>query len=181
MVDGEEWMAGEQQAAIDALKQALQMELEGKEFYARAASQSGNELGRQLLASLAAEEDIHRQVFTKIYEEMRTRNAWPAVSFQPDGGQQLRTVFAQALERVGAKLWSVATELETVRIARQMETRTYDFYQARRQVAGGPLEKDFYEKLAAQEQEHGLVLADYAEYLQDPAAWFVKKEHPLLD
>jgi len=174
-------MAGEQTAAIDALKQALQMEIEGKEFYAQAASQSGNELGRALLASLAAEEDIHRQVFVRIYEEMRARNAWPAVPFQPDGGQQLRTVFASASERVGEKLWSVATELETVRIARQMETRTYDFYQARRQAASGPLEKDFYEKLAAQEQEHGLVLADYAEFLRDPAAWFVKKEHPSLD
>ncbi len=174
-------MAGEQQAAIEVLKQALQMEIEGKEFYTRAASQSANELGRQLLASLAAEEDIHRQVFLQIYEGLRTKNAWLAVSFQPDGGQHLRTVFAQASERVGTKLWSVATELETVRIARQMETRTFDFYQARRQAATSPIEKDFYEKLAAQEQEHGLVLTDYAEYLQDPAAWFVKKEHPSLD
>ena len=174
-------MAGEQQAAIDALKQALQMEIEGKEFYARAASQSGNELGRHLLASLAAEEDIHRQRFLEIYEGLRAKNAWPVVSFQPDGGQQLRTVFAQASERVGAKLWAVATELETVRIARQMETRTYDFYQARRQAATSPIERDFYEKLAGQEQEHGLLLADYAEFLQDPAAWFVNKEHPSLD
>ncbi len=174
-------MPAEQDAALGALAQALQMEVEGKEFYQRAAGQSGNELGRQLLASLAAEEDVHRQVFVRIYEELRTRNAWPVVSYHPDGGQHLRTVFTQAAERVGAQVWSAATELETVGVARQMEARTYDFYQARRQAATGAAEKDLYERLAAQEQEHSLVLADYAEYLRDPAAWFVNKEHPLLD
>ena len=42
-------------------------------------------------------------------------------------------------------------------------------------------EKDFYELLAAEEQEHHLVLLDYYEYISDPAGWFVMKEHPSLD
>jgi hypothetical protein len=35
--------------------------------------------------------------------------------------------------------------------------------------------------LAAQEGEHHLILLDYYEFLKDPAAWFVQKEHPSLD
>jgi len=40
---------------------------------------------------------------------------------------------------------------------------------------------EFYEAVAAEEQVHHQVLLDYKEYLSDPAAWFVKSEHPSLD
>jgi hypothetical protein len=35
--------------------------------------------------------------------------------------------------------------------------------------------------VASEEKEHYLILLDYFEYLKDPAAWFVQKEHPSLD
>ena len=43
------------------------------------------------------------------------------------------------------------------------------------------LERVFYQALSAQEKEHHLILLDYYEYLKDPAAWFVEKEHHSLD
>jgi len=62
-----------------------------------------------------------------------------------------------------------------------MEGRTYDFYTQQGQLASEPAEKELYRKLAAQEQAHNLALADYYEYLKNPAGWFVKKEHPSLE
>lgn len=171
-------MASEQERTLDALKTALQIEVEGKEFYTRASQESGNELGKNLLATLAGEEDYHRKIFAAIYESIRNDKGWPKVDFNPDGGSALRTVFSRNLTPA---VQSSKSELEAVVIARAMETRTYDFYQSQKRQATGPSEKDFYDRLAAQEQEHNLVLADYYEYLQNPAGWFVKKEHPSLD
>ncbi len=171
-------MAAEQEKTLEGLKTALQMEIDGKEFYTKASGQSKNELGKQLLAKLASEEDYHRRIFTSIYEAIRKRKGWPEVDFHPDGGSALRTVFSR---NVIPEVKVSQNELEAVTTARAMETRTYDFYQQQKRQANEPAEREFYDKLAGQEQEHNLLLADYYEYLQNPAGWFVKKEHPSLD
>ena len=54
-------MAKEQDKTLGALQTAIQMEIDGKEFYLKASRASNNELGKKLLRSLASEEDIHRQ------------------------------------------------------------------------------------------------------------------------
>jgi rubrerythrin len=174
-------MATEQDKTVAGLQIAIQMEIDGQEFYLKAAKESSNDLGKKLLQRLAAEEDIHRQKFEKIYEAIRNKKGWPVVDFQPDGGKTLRTVFARASEEIGTKLKALATELATVKTAREMEARTYDFYKSQSKKAAYNAEKDYYETLSGEEQEHSLILADYYEYLQNPAGWFVKKEHPSLD
>ena len=174
-------MATEQSKTLEGLKTAIQMEVDGKEFYLKASQESSNEAGQKLLKSLAAEEDVHRQQFEKIYESIRNKQTWPKMDFQPDMGRGLRTIFAQATAKPGTKVKALATELDAVKTAIDMESKTYDFYKAQSKNAVYDAEKDFYEALAAQEREHQLVLLDYQEYLKDPAGWFVSKEHPSLD
>jgi rubrerythrin len=174
-------MLSEQAKTLNALDIAIRMEIDGRDFYQKAARESSNELGRGLLATLAAEEDIHREVFTQIYEAMREKRRWPIVDFRPDGGQRLRTVFTEAVQKPKTGTPPQANELDAIETARLMESRTYDFYKAQQKQASEPAEAEFYESLAAQEQMHNLTLADYQEYLRNPAGWFVKMEHPHLD
>jgi len=63
----------------------------------------------------------------------------------------------------------------------EMENKTFDFYKSRGGKASYDVERQFYEALAVQEEEHYRVLLDYYEFLKNPAAWFVQKEHPSLD
>ena len=156
----------------------MQIEVEGKDFYTRASQESHNELGKKLLATLAGEEDYHRQVFASIYESIRNDKGWPKTDLQLDGGSGLRTVFSRSITPT---VTTSKSELEAVVTARAMETRTYDFYQSQKKQAASAAEREFYDRLSAQEQEHNLVLSDYYEYMQNPAGWFVKKEHPSLD
>jgi len=174
-------MVTEQEKTLEGLQTAIQMEIDGKKFYLKASQESSNEMGKELLKSLAAEEDIHRQKFEEIYEGIRNKKAWPKTDFQPDGGKGLRTIFARATEQIGTKTKASATELEAVKTAMDMESKTYDFYKAQSKNTTHDAARDFYEALAAEEREHQLVLLDYYEYLKDPAAWFVSKEHPTLD
>jgi rubrerythrin len=171
----------EQDRTLKALQTAIQMEIDGKEYYLKAGQQSGNELGKKLLKTLAAEEDIHRQKFEEIYKAIRKEKGWPKTDFQPDGGRNLRTIFAQATEQMGPKQKAPSTELDAVKTAMDMENETHDFYKQQGQAATHAAERDFYNTLAAVEKEHHLILLDYYEYLKDPAAWFVEKEHPSLD
>ncbi|OGO07685.1 MAG: hypothetical protein A2Y92_02925 [Chloroflexi bacterium RBG_13_57_8] len=174
-------MTGEQDTTLGALKTALKMEIDGKEYYLKAAKASQNPLGKNLLEKLAAEEDIHRQGFEKIYKDISASQAWPEKAFKGDGGSSLRTVFARALKTLDKDAKTLASEMDAIQTAMTMENRTYDFYRSRSGKAGYPAEKQFYEELAMQEEEHHRVLLDYYEYLKNPAAWFVQKEHHSLD
>ncbi len=174
-------MGTEQDKTLEALQIAVQMEIDGREYYLKASQKSSNELGKMLLRSLAAEENIHRQKFEGIYNAIRDKKAWPVTDFRPDGGKGLRTIFARATEEIGSNIKAPATELDTVQTAMGMENKTYDFYKSQGKTAADDIARDFYETLAAEEREHSLILLDYYEYLKDPAGWFVKKEHPSLN
>jgi len=174
-------METEQAKTLKALQIAIQMEIDGKEYYLKASQESSNELGKKLLQSLAAEEDVHRQKFEEIYNAISRKKAWPRTDFQPDGGKRLRTLFAQAIKEIGSNVKAPTTELDAVQTAMGMENKTYDFYKNQGKRATSDAERDFYQALAAEEREHHSVLLDYYEYLKDPAGWFVKTEHPSLD
>ena len=175
-------MVTEQDKTLEAVQTAIQMEIDGKEHYLKASRASNNELGKKLLQSLAAEEDLHRKKFEEIYDAIRSKKAWPRTDFQTDGGRGLRTIFARAIEEMDSNIIKALTsELDAVQTAMAMENKTYDFYINQGKDATYDTEREFYEALAIQEREHHLVILDYYEYLKDPAAWFVKEEHPSLD
>ena len=174
-------MVTEQDKTLAALQFALQMEIDGKEYYLKASRESGNELGKRLLASLADEEDFHRQKFEQIYQAIRSQKAWPEIALQSDRGIGLRTVFARATEELGSGVEVLTGELDAVEVAMAMENKSYDYYKGQEQRVGNDTEMGFYRSLAAEERGHHMLLLDYAEYLKDPAGWFVKKEHPSLD
>lgn len=174
-------MVTEQNKTLDALQIAIQMEIDGKEYYLKASHESGNPLGKELLESLAAAEDTHLQKFVQIYDAIRSQKGWPIIIIPPGRNKELRTIFARASEKLGANIEVLATELDAIQTAMDMENKTYDFYESRSKKATYNAERDLYVTLAAEERGHYLILLDYYEYLKDPAGWFVKKEHPSLD
>jgi rubrerythrin len=175
-------MPEEQDTTLGALQTALKMEIDGKEFYLNASKTSKNKLGKELLKTLAAEEDIHRAVFQNIYNTIKSKKGWPdQEKFRTDGGRGLRTVFARALEVMDKDVKAIPTELDAVQTGMDMENKTLDFYKSRSGKATYDAERQLYEDLAIQEGEHFRVLLDYFEFLKNPAAWFVQKEHHSLD
>ncbi len=174
-------MAKEQETTTGALKTAIQMEIDGKEYYIKSSQASTNELGKNLLKKLADEEDKHRKVFEGIYQQISARKGWPESKISYDGGKGLRTVFAAAIKAMARDTKVIPTELKAIETAMDMENKTYDFYKKRSGLATFAGEKDFYEEIAAQEKEHHQALLDYFEFLKNPAAWYVQKEHQSLD
>jgi rubrerythrin len=174
-------VATEQEKTIDALKYAIQMEIDGKVFYLKSAEESGNELGRKLLVSLAKAEDYHRIKFEEIFKALSNKQSWQQVEFKVDGGKAMRTIFAKELSKPPSQVEHLKSELDAVQKARQMEAKSYDFYHARSEQAESSTEREYYNLIAAEEREHQLVLVDYDEYLRNPAAWYVKTEKPSFE
>lgn len=172
-------MTQEREHTKKALRTAIQMEIDGKEFYLNAAAAARNPLGKKLLTRLAAEEDIHRKVFEKIFENLSQVKGWPEMDISP--GQKLDSILAEAKNEVGQNAAGLREEIDAVQTAMALENKTYDFYMERAARADYPAEKELFAALAVQEEEHHRVLLSYYEFLKDPEAWFVQAEHPSLD
>ncbi len=175
-------MENEQSRTIEVLQLAVRMEAEGKEFYQKASQKSSNKLAKELFQHLANEEDVHRKKFEEIYEALKRGQNWPDVGPPSEKkGKGLKSLFTEATKALGSKIKVAESELEAIKIAMDMEIKSYDLYHSRSEESTLPVEKRFYETLAGEEREHHLALLDSYEYLSDPTGWFTKSEHWSLD
>jgi rubrerythrin len=178
---GDRFMESEQVKTLEVLQLAVRMEIEGKDFYQEASQKSSNKLARELFQHLANEEDVHRKKFEEIYEALKRGRNWPDVKPPSEKGERLKSLFAEATKALGSKIKVAESELEAIKVAMDMEIKSYNFYHSRSEQSNLPVEKRFYEALAGEEREHHLALFDSYEYLSDPAGWFTQKEHWSLD
>ena len=174
-------MENEQARTIKVLQLAVQMEVDGKEFYQRASRKSSNKLAKELFRQLASEEDIHRKKFEEIYKTLKKGRNWPDVEPSSEEGKKIKSLFAGATRALGSKFKVAESELDAIKAAMDMEIRSYNLYHSRSAESALPVEKRFYKTLAGEERGHHLALLDSYEYLSDPSGWFTKKEHWSLD
>ena len=174
-------MEDEQTKTLSALKFAIQMEIDGKEYYRKASQESCNRAGRELFEWLAAEEDKHRQRFEAIYDAIKSKRGWPDIEVQPLCAEGLGTLFSKAVKVADSNVRTSTSELDAISRAMDMENRTLEFYQNQALKTDYAAAKNFYAALATEEKGHYLALVDYREYLIDPAGWFRKAEHHTLD
>jgi rubrerythrin len=174
-------MENEQARTIEVLQLAVRMETEGKEFYQQASQKSSNKLAKDLFQHLANEEEIHCKKFEGIYDTLKKGQNWPDVEPSSEKGQRLKSLFFEATKAMGSKTTVAKSELEAIKIATDMEIKSYNLYHSRSEESTLPVEKRFYETLAGEERGHHLALVDSHEYLSDPAGWFTKSEHWSLD
>jgi rubrerythrin len=174
-------MENEQARTLEVLRLAVQMEVDGKEFYQKASRKSNNKLAKELFHQLANEEDVHRKKFEEIYKALKRGRKWPDVEPPLEKGKKIKSLFSEATRTLGSKSKVAESELEAIRTAMDMEVRSYNLYHSRSKETSLPVEKHFYETLAGEERAHHLALVGSYEYLSDPAGWFTQKEHWSLD
>jgi rubrerythrin len=170
-----------QKSITDALKFALQMEIDGKKFYAMTARESTNRVGKDLYSWLAGQEGLHYKRFEDIYSALTAEKGWPAASINAGKRVKLGTLFSGLIKESGKPGNADAAETGSADKAIEMELKSRDYYRQRAGEASSDVEKKFFETISAEEQGHYLALIDYREYITDPDGWFTRTEHHLLE
>ncbi|HSW58122.1 MAG TPA: ferritin family protein [Dehalococcoidales bacterium] len=169
-------MTNERSLTLAALNSSIQMEIDGRNYYLEMHKACRQEEGRKLFQTLAAEEDIHRQNFEKIFRIITAQKKWPEE--KPEIPESRRsTLFSEAAKNADV----TESELEAIRKAMEMENKTRDFYLERAEKATFQAEKQFYTILAREERTHHNLLQDYYEFMQDAAQYYSVKEKHSLD
>lgn len=171
-------MDKEQKQTLEALQKAIQMEIEGKEFYQQLSKTLKNESGRKLFTALAGEEAQHLLNFKQIYRDIEAKQRWPEIEIGLSQAAKSTGIFNQPS---AGRFKTTSIEIKAIQKAMEMENKTRDFYTAQAVQSSYPIEKRYYEALAGQESAHHALLLDYYEFLKDPAQWFTVKEHQSLD
>jgi len=60
----------------NAIKTAIQMEKDGYAFYKKASAQTSSKMGKDIFESLAKDEELHLDVFQKLFENKIEKAEW---------------------------------------------------------------------------------------------------------
>ncbi len=159
-------------AKDEALKRAIEMEVEGKRFYEGAAQKANSALAKGIFEALAREEDLHMRRIREIYEGLKAGGfqGWVRTVGDPS---RLRKVFDGAL---GEEAEASEGDLEALRFALGREEEAFKYYEELAQGATDPAERRFWLALSWEERGHYLQIMDSIEYLTDPEGWLRRAE-----
>ena len=169
-----------QEYMLQALKDAVQMELEGRQFYLEAAKKVQNSGVRQIFEYLAEAEKYHIEKFNEIYRGLEKDPAWtaPMATFSPPQHEPYVCVLAmtQADQGTGGK-----DDLQALRSGLKMEECSIDYYTKLARETNNPLARRFFMSVAHEERGHYLTLMDMHNYLTLPEDWFYVKQMSNVD
>lgn len=173
-------MAEVKEYLLKALKDAIQMEVDGRQFYLEAAKKVKSEGVREILDYLAESEVYHIKKFNEIYQSLQKDPSWTETlaEFKPPHSEPYVCVMAMSKEDqgVGGK-----DDLEALRTGLKMEQCAIDYYTKLAKETPIPLARRFFMSLAHEERGHYLMLLDMHNYLTDPADWFYVTEMGHVD
>ncbi len=169
-----------QEYMLQALKDAVRMELEGRQFYLEAAGKVQNPGVRQILEYLAESEKYHIDKFNEIYRDLEKDPAWTEsmAAFNPPRHEPYICVLAmaQADQETGGQ-----DDLQALRTGIQMEDCSIDYYTKLARESKNPLARRFFMSVAHEERGHYLTLMDMHNYLTLPEDWFYVKQMSNVD
>ena len=93
----------------------------------------------------------------------------------------MKDVLKDAIREVEGEPENEDDDLKAIQTAIDFEEKGSMHYAKLRDEVSDPKEKGFFDLLAKIEHEHFLSLKDTEEYLTNPASWYTKAEHHILD
>jgi rubrerythrin len=148
-----------------ALRMAIQTEIDGYEFYTRAAGQAGHPRTRALFEGIARDEVAHREWLEAQEASLRQQGRWLPGTGQPmapHGTTQGLPLFSE--DQI-VDITAHTSELTALRTAVLIEQDAVSFYERAAEQTGDPAGKEMYRFLADFEREHRRVLEEEYTFL----------------
>ena len=169
-----------QEYMLQALQDAVQMELEGRQFYLEAAKKVQSAGVREILAYLAESEKYHIEKFNQIYQGLQKDPTWTEslAAFKPPKHEPYVCVMAMAKDDQAS---GGQDDLAALRTGIKMEECSIDYYTKLAKETNNPLARRFFMSVAHEERGHYLMLMDMHNYLSLPEDWFYVKQMSHVD
>ncbi|MCX7944255.1 MAG: ferritin family protein [Deltaproteobacteria bacterium] len=163
---------------IKILQKALELELNGFDFYRKMSSSSKNRLVKKLFLHLAKEEKLHYQRINHIAKSLASnkRIFRKDIKLGKIEGRIFDEIFSDYEDDKEYK-----AEVEALKTAEKMEKGSIKHYQNALTKTNDPLIKEFLSRLIKEEEGHLISIVDSIEYLKSPEDWHQRHERSMYD
>jgi len=95
--------------------------------------------------------------------------------------KNIKTVFESMKDEMMERVKATSDDLEAFKIGMQMEKEGLEFYRNLLAEATTEKEKNLYEKLIHEEEEHYNIFANTYDFLNDTGNWFMWEDHSIVE
>ena len=157
---------GNNERILKGLKQAMQAEADGHNFYKMAANNTNDEEGKEVFLQLAQDEVEHFIFLKAQYDSIiETGKVDMNVKLgKPSTEANESPIFSEGFK---SRLNEAHLEMSALSIGAQLELSAVQFYQKEAEVIDDPAVKQFYTELAEWEKGHHRRLIKQQQELQD--------------
>lgn len=148
---------------LDVLRKAIDMELEGMDFFERASEQVENQRAKDMFLGLLKQEQRHALVLGEELKRLEQGQTWAPLEEMRKraAGLQVGSVFKDREVKHLAMRPDIG-ELEVLRIGLAVEKKSIDYYRAAGKSVGDGRAKEVFSWLVGEEAGHLTVLnAEY--------------------
>jgi rubrerythrin len=160
---------------MNAVEIAIKMETDAIKFYREAAEKTKHPVGKKMFLSITEDEKRHLDALSRIVKglDIHLQDVSPM--------KNIKTVFETSKDEMMQRAEATTDELEAFKIAMQMEKSGMEFYKKAAFNAKTDKEKQLFEKLIKEEEEHYNIFSNTHFFLSDSGSWFMWEEHSIVD
>jgi rubrerythrin len=165
-------MAKQRNPALSALKQALELEKKGHQFYQQAAKRTVDPKGAAMFGSLADDEVIHQRVIQRQIDALTRGQDWLDLQEIGDIKADLQTpLFPAGRLELEKAIQPDASDMDALLFALKIENDSFDLYAKQAQVSQDLNATRMFGFLADAERTHfNLIMLNY-ESLSSQGGW----------
>jgi len=154
----------------DAIKTAIQMEKDGYSFYKKAAAQTSSEMGKTIFEGLADDEQMHLDVFEKMFEETVGNSEWKDLVISSKKYTKI-PIFPKDLNEIEGDNPN-SSELDALRIAMDSEKEAIDYYNKIKGNLNNNEVIRIIDLIIEQEKNHYSLLEGEFNHINSTGYWF---------
>ena len=175
-------MSEDRTRALQMLQTAMQMEEKGHRFYQKKVAECTNDLARQIFEKLRDDEVVHVARIKRIWSFLDRGQPW-SDEWEAEGQatDDLQGFFRDLAKAHGTEVQTDQGDLEALEMGIDFEQRAVAYDQNQLDEARGPQERQFIQRMIAEERSHYAALVDVKYDLTDPEAWTLEMERAGLD
>lgn len=159
---------------MDTLELALSLELDLEKYYNEQAEKNKDNSLHVVFHMLAGEEENHTHILMGQADKLTLKVQDEEIL------EEARQLFGQ-LGDFKSEIRDIPSQLESYRMALEMEEKSYEFYKKLYQDAPDEQAKETYQYLMKQEDKHRIILEELVKLTTRPEEWVESAEFGLRE
>lgn len=159
-------MNEQDQEILNILKEAISIEIYGKEYYSIFSDLVEDENAKSLFKGLSRDEGEHRQLLEKQFLKI-TGKSFDISTVDEVNREKAKRIFPESLEPLG-----IQETKDILKLGIRTEERSIELYSKSADNTSNKSSKDLFLKLVVFEREHKKTLEDALYYLDQEGSWY---------